>query len=144
MSHHPRTASKLALPLTATSAISAGRVGAIPERLVEELGLRLAAAVASSAVPWAGASSVLVCVLAVSLSDRAFCGALLESLRGRNMTYALTNAEALNLGRQTGNQDAAAELLRMEGEWIVLIKICRSGRVQSTTCTRVVCMNEFT
>ena len=60
------------------------------------------------------------------------------------MTYALTNAEALNLGRQTGNQDAAAELLRMEGEWIVLIKICRSGRVQSTTCTRVVCMNEFT
>ena len=39
-----------------------------------------------------------------------------RSFRGKNITYALTNAEALNFGKQTGSHEAAAELLRMDGE----------------------------
>lgn len=39
------------------------------------------------------------------------------------MTYALTNADGLNLGRQTGRYDAVAELLRIDGEWMVLMRM---------------------
>ena len=44
------------------------------------------------------------------------------------MTYALTNADGLNLGRHTGRYDAVAELLRMEGEWMVLMRMCKSEK----------------
>ena len=50
------------------------------------------------------------------------------------MTYALTKAEELNLGRQIGSQVAAAELLMMEGEWMVLMRMWRSGGKCSTSC----------
>jgi len=34
----------------------------------------------------------------------------------------------LNLGRQTGIQEAEAGELKMEGEWIVFMIICRSDK----------------
>jgi hypothetical protein len=40
--------------------------------------------------------------------------------------YALTKPPALNLGRQTGIQDEAAGELKIDGEWIVFMIICRS------------------
>jgi hypothetical protein len=40
--------------------------------------------------------------------------------------YALTKPAALNLGRQNGIQDEAAGELKIDGEWIVFIMICRS------------------
>ena len=73
-------------------------------------------------------SSWLLVMLSVSASDGGFVDETSgPSFRGRNMTYAFTNAEELNFGRQTGSHDAAAELLRMEGEWMVLIKMWRSS-----------------
>ena len=53
------------------------------------------------------------------------------------MTYALTNADGLNLGRHTGRYDAVAELLRMEGECIVLMRMCKSARACQRS-TRIV------
>jgi hypothetical protein len=40
--------------------------------------------------------------------------------------YALTKLPALNLGRQNGIQDEAAGELKIDGEWIVFMMICRS------------------
>ena len=40
--------------------------------------------------------------------------------------YALTKPPALNLGRQNGIQDEAAGELKIDGEWIVFIMMCRS------------------
>ena len=40
--------------------------------------------------------------------------------------YVLTKPPALNLGRQNGIQDEAAGELKIDGEWIVFIIICRS------------------
>ena len=113
LSAHPLTCSKSALPLTATNAISGGRLGETPENKLCELA-------ASSA----GCSSELDRVVSTSPSGvGGFRGASCGSLRGRNMTYALTNADGLNLGRQTGRYDAVAELLRIDGEWMVLMRM---------------------
>ena len=49
-------------------------------------------------------------------------GVLSSSWR-RKETYAFTNAEGLNLGRQMGSQEADAEELMIDGEWIVLTSI---------------------
>jgi hypothetical protein len=40
--------------------------------------------------------------------------------------YALTKPPALNFGRQNGIQDEEAGELKIDGEWIVFIMICRS------------------
>lgn len=92
--------------------------------------------------------SALPCVLCVSVEDGScessgsssstvlcvgvFAGV---SLRRRNDTYAFTNAEGLNFGKHMGNQDADAEELIIEGEWMVLIKTCRSIQTQSIRCS---------
>lgn len=48
----------------------------------------------------------------------------------RKVTYAFTNATELNFGRQTGSHEADAELLIIEGECMVFIKICRSKAIR--------------
>jgi hypothetical protein len=44
----------------------------------------------------------------------------------KKCTYAFTNAEGLNFGRHTGNHVAAADELRIEGEWMVFMRMWRS------------------
>jgi hypothetical protein len=44
----------------------------------------------------------------------------------RKLTYTLRKPDGLNLGRHTGSHDADADELRIEGECIVLRRICRS------------------
>ena len=41
--------------------------------------------------------------------------------------YALAKPPALNLGRQNGIHDEAAGALKIDGEWIVFMMICKSG-----------------
>ena len=60
------------------------------------------------------------------------------------MTYALTNADGLNLGRHTGRYDAVAELLRMDGEWMVLMRMCKSARARQRSDKAVAYMRNVT
>lgn len=103
VSHHPRTASKSARPLTHISPTSTGTFISI---LLSSSGVEID--IDGDASPRADSSRS-----GFSVGD--ICG-LPSSCRRRKETYAFTNAEGLNLGRHMGSQEADAEELMIDGE----------------------------
>lgn len=63
----------------------------------------------------------------VGVISRLGEGEAMTSLSFRiKVMHALTKPPVLNLGRQNGIQDEAAGELKIDGEWIVFMMICRS------------------
>lgn len=156
--HHARTASKSARPLTQMRPTSAPPLSSLALALILPLALPVTLALALAPSSGIGGTDAALLVLlvddSVSVAPEVSGAAVgtddgaaddgdgegvgsASSGRRRNATYAFTNAEGLNLGRQIGSQDAAAEELRIEGEWTVFIRMWRSVNWVRTRRRRV-------